>query len=146
MDRLLQPDRGFQDGSLPQQRLIDHVGFFDGPPKDDGGIGFTDAMRAIIMLKRLAASVVFATRIRPLVSRSSRFTKEIRAPFTISKARKRFSSSQRVLDPPGRVGWTRRFAGLSMTRNRSSSYTMKELIPRDGENGTVDFTRHEDRL
>ena len=46
MDRLLQPDRGFQDGPLPQQRLIDHVGFFDGPPKDDGGIGFTDAMRS----------------------------------------------------------------------------------------------------
>ena len=44
VDRLLQPDPGWQNGSLPQERLIHDVGFFGGPAEDDGSIGFADAM------------------------------------------------------------------------------------------------------
>ena len=42
--RLLQPDPGWQNGSLPQERLIHDVRFFGWPAEDDGGIGFADAM------------------------------------------------------------------------------------------------------
>ena len=44
VDRLLQPDPGWQNGSLPQERLIHDVRFFGGPAEDDGGIGFADPM------------------------------------------------------------------------------------------------------
>jgi hypothetical protein len=44
VDCLLQPDPGWQNGSLPQERLIHDVRFFRGPAEDDGAIGFADAM------------------------------------------------------------------------------------------------------
>ena len=42
MDRLFQPDPGWQDGSLPQERLVDDERFFSGPTEDDRGVGFAD--------------------------------------------------------------------------------------------------------
>jgi len=44
VDRLLQPDPGWQNSSLSQERLIHDVRFFGGPAEDYGGIGFADAM------------------------------------------------------------------------------------------------------
>jgi hypothetical protein len=44
MDRLFQPDPGWQDGSLPQERLVDDERFFSGPTEDDRGVGFADPM------------------------------------------------------------------------------------------------------
>jgi hypothetical protein len=44
MDSLLQPNPGWKNGSLPQERLVHDISFFGGPAEDNGGVSFADAM------------------------------------------------------------------------------------------------------
>ena len=64
---------------------------------------------------RRAATGVFATRTKPLVSRSRRFTIETCPPLAISNASSSRNSFQRLRTPFGFVGWVRRNGGLSTT-------------------------------